>query len=190
MDRLEQDTRIIDWSAQLGGWCQMEVASSSDSPRVRSDGVTHTTFGTLSTQEDIAIADGVTNCVGIHIVGPKAGADYTAYQVSASLFCSDNLLIPFLFVAESPASITSSANGDIVSDMRLLAVGESISASGGVLDVDMTFIANENTADRPICIGLGVSCANAASSAEAIVGYLSVRRLIGVDPTVIDTRKL
>lgn len=189
---LERDTPIIDWAAPLGGWCTTIDNPNNADFDVRSDGLLHAKYATMSVSSNtpIVTAGNITAC-GVHLTGPQVGDDFTPYQISAVCTCEDEEARPFLFVCTSPSTISSTAAGNQVEDVRWLDFGGTPSAShGSTLRYDGVILANVNIADRGFCVAIGVKAGLVDTQALAGYARLSVRRLIGVDPPVYDSRKL
>lgn len=188
---LERDTQIIDWRARLGGWGTGGSGSGGTSYAVRSDGLLHVSFATLDVfSSTVNPAVNIINSVGVHLTGPDPGDEFTPYSISCMAHTTDPDVIPMLFLGESPASITSDSAGNTVTEIRHIALGESPGPNGSVLMKDMTIICPEKTAGRGLCIAIGMMAGpNTAPTNNRCYARLSVRRLFGVHPPIIDTRK-
>lgn len=187
---LERDTPIIDWQSYLE-WCDTEMVAATQTGKVRSDGVLKVHYGTLdSVGSTGAITARKSVCLGLHITGPEPGVEFTPYSVSVVAMAADKNVRPYLFVAESPAVITNDADGDTVTDLRLLGLGPTPGTDGANLEKDVTVVVTEKTADRALCFGVGMM-AGVAGGLD-VRGYfrLSVRRLVGPGPRIVDARKL
>lgn len=188
---LERDTPIINWSAQ-GLWPTTETNLGANTANVRSDGILHPDYATtwLSDKTGALTAE-LAVCSGVHLAGPKPGIDFTPYQVSVVAMASDPRIRPYLFCAVSPAAITTDATGDVVSNVRVLGFAPPPNSEyGSTMEKEVTFIANVKTADRGMCIAVGMLSGLTGSANNRSMVRLSVRRLIGVQPSIIDTRKL
>ncbi len=187
---MERDTPIIDWST-VRAWSTDITSPTTSQIDVRSNGALSTKYATLSVR---ALTGAITarSCVaaGLHITGPKAGAEFTPYALSCLAVGGDSNVRPFLFVAESPATITNNAAGDAVTDVHWLAAGDTPGTDGSKLQADMVIVCNPNTADRALCFGVAMLAGVSAALDTACFVRLSVRRLIGVNPAILDTRKM
>lgn len=187
---LERDTRIIDWTGYQT-WCTAFSLLTASTIKVKSDGLIHADFATVKVRAATPVITARSVCAtGIHITGPLAGTEHTCYSVSAVCMAADPEVIPFLFLAESGATINNDAAGNSCNSHRLLGVAHMSGAEGSALEKELTIAVKVNTADKSLVFGIGI-LANASTSA-ALTAYmhLSVRRLIGVNPAIIDTRKL
>lgn len=182
---LERDTPIIDWPTyQL--WCTSLSNPFAGSLLVRSDGILKLDSASIDANDDTGvITSDLATCIGLHLTGPEPGTELTPYSVSCVAASEDPDVRPFLFVAESPASITSAAGGNTVTDVRYLGFGNK-----NTLDKEVTIVAAENTLDRGICFGVGMWGHGGPGADEAGMVRLCVRRLIAPGPRVVDTRKL
>jgi len=186
---LERDTTIIEWQAYRG-WCTVFTNLLTETLTVRSDGLVHPDYAVLDTSETTGtVTARATNCMGVHLTGPEPGAEHTCYQIAAICATDDPLLRPFLFIGESD-TITSAVTGNLVTDIRILEFGTNDGLDGNSLKSNMTIATPVNTADKTICIGVGLMAgvANAVNLGAWL--HIAVRRLVGVNPQVLDTRKL
>lgn len=187
---LERDTKIIDWTG-YEVWATTFTLATSSTIRVKSDGLLHVDFGTVKVRGNTPVITARSvSAVGVHITGPVPGVDYTCYSISASCMCADPEVKPFLFIGESPVTITSDAGGDVVTSHRLLGVASLSGAEGSSLEKELTVAVKENTTDLALCFGVGILASASTSAALTAYTHLSVRRLIGNAPPIIDTRKL
>lgn len=184
---LERDAPIIDWGAYVA-WCTATSNPEGATLTTRSDGLLHTTYGLLDVR-GAATAAAADQCVcnGVHLIGPEEGTEFTPYAISCVGFSADPAGRPFLWMGESPATITSDAGGDAVTQARFLGFG---GPSAGQLRSEVTIMVAEGTSGRGLCVGVGV-IANASGTTLLQAGFrLCVRRLVEPGPRVIDTRKL
>ena len=187
---LERDTPIIDWPTEVL-WATTLTDPIGTTASVRSDGLLDVDFGTVI---NAAVTPIITarrmSSVGLHITGPEAGDEYTAYAISCVALSHDLNYRPCLFMGESPATITNNATGDTVTSVTFLDFGQAAHDGGGCsLKADVTVVVAEKTADRAICIGIGIMSGAAAGIASFAAARLSVRRMVAPGPRVIDTRK-
>lgn len=187
--RVETDTPIINWQAyQL--WSTVDFSILLSTFVVRSDGVKNTDFATMDCR---AVTGAITAreavCAGVHIAGPQAGEELTPYAVSVTAMAGDSNVRPFLFVGESPAVITNDATGDNVAVCRFLAIGDVTGSDGSSLNTEMTVVIAENTADRALCFGVGMLAGVSAGLDAQGAARLSVRRLLGPQPQVLNMWK-
>lgn len=187
---LERDTPIIDWSAQAT-WPTVETNLGANTAEVRSDGILHPDYGTMWISDKTgSVTAELAVCAGVHLAGPMDGLDYTAYQVSVVAMGSDPRIRPYLFMGVSPAVITSDATGDTVSNINVLGFADAPTPDyGSTMEKEVTFITKVKTADRGLCIGVGMLAGLFGSANNRAMVRMSVRRLIGVNPSVLDTRK-
>lgn len=186
---LERDTHIIDWPTAVA-WCTTTGDPAGGTHTVRSDGLVGADYKTMTTRALTgAIAAGTVICNGVHLAGPMTGAEFTPYAISVMAMAEDNNVRPYLFIAESPATITSDAGGDACAQVRYLAFGDGPETYGGKLNADMIIAVTEKTADRNICIGVAMLAGTTGGATNGGLVQLSVRRLIGPGPRVVDVRK-
>ncbi len=188
---LERDTKIIEWGTELADWSTNEKNPGNASIDMTSDGLLHAAHGTMSIYDAItAVTQLKCRGAGLNMTGPEAGNDYTAYQISVVAHAPDAVLIPLLFVGESIATITNNAAGDAITDVRVIAWADVSGTQGSKLEKDFTIVVKPNTADRGLAIGVAMYAPNTTSGTLQCHCYLSVRRMIGISPPIIDTRKL
>lgn len=188
--RLERDTLLLDWNADIADWCTVEQAVNSTSFSVRSDGLLNDSYGNLSLSRNQGVSSRDCRCVGVHLVGPDDGSDWTAYAISVQAMSQSPLVRPFLFTGESPATITTGAAGDVVTNIRIIGNADSSGDEGATMDKEITVAINARTADRGFCVGVGMMSGSGASAAVGCTARLSVRRLVKYEPSVLDTKKI
>lgn len=194
--RLERDTFIVSWIADLAGWCTTAIGPGSDSWAVRSSGNVGTDWAVESIIQNTGVVAANTGfAVGVHIEGPEEtlGVDdnqFSLYAVQAVAYCEDENLRPMLFIGESPASVTNSAAGNTVTDVRIIGVPDGSGTQGGCLSVEMVLAVKENTADRNLCFGVAVMAGLTGSSNANCLMNMCVRRLLGSRPAILDATKL
>lgn len=186
---LERDTPIIDWRTPLAAFGTSEQAVNGYTYRMRSDGLLHAEYATATVVQSLSITALKQKGMGLNLAGPVSGLEFTPYHVSAIAMTDDINVKPVLFVAESASSITSDAGGDNVTDVRIIAVPKMHGAEGSTLTLDTVIVANENTAGRGIAIGIAMMATAAGVTTQFTWARLSVRRMIGIKPTIRDTRK-
>lgn len=186
---LERDTKIINWPTYLPGWSTSEVDTFETSLYAVSDGLVYTEYATAEISREKAITATKMRAIGLNITGPEAGTEFTPYQISAVASAEHPEVRPFLFVAESIASPTSDAAGDLVTNSRLLAVAQTSGIAGSTLEKEITIVINPKTADRSLFFGIGMAAVGTATSLT-LKASISVRRLAGVNPAIYNTRKL
>lgn len=190
---LERDTHINDWSNQVAGWCTAMSTISGDTLVVRSDGLVHTDFGTMYVNGVSGPTAGLGECVGVHLTGPVESDEYTPYAISVVAMSEDHLVRPFLFVGVSPASVISDATGNTITKVRILGVSKPIDSWGSSLEKEMTIVSAKMPAGlegRAICFGVCMAAGTVNAADDNCWAKVSVRRLIGVEPRILDTRKL
>lgn len=195
--RIERDTFIVNWHADIPGWCTTTIDPATDSWAVRSDGVQVIDYGVVSTQAQVGtLAAGLASAIGVHISGPEPtlGGDseqFSLYAVQVVATSEDPDIGCVLFVGESPASITNDAAGNTVSDVRLIGVHSGNTNDSGGLERELIVAVKENTADRALCFGVA---AFVGAAGTAVPNYtifnLCVRRLLGNKPLILDPTKL
>lgn len=189
---LERDTDVINWATTLNTLSTIESDPEDETIRVKSSGTLNVDYGTLT----LSMLSGVITArriraAGVHITGPQPGNDFTPYAVSVQATCADESLRPYLLIGESPATITSNDTGDVVTNMNVLATPMASNGSGGSsLQRSFTAVVAVKTDDRALCFALAFLAGVGASLNDAVIAHLTVRRLIGLDPSIIDARKL
>lgn len=187
---LERDAPVIDWLAD-GLWATSTSNVTSASWFVRSDGLVKLDYGTLNVRAaTVALAASKLVAAGIHITQPEPGEEFTPYAISCVAMGVDPNVRPVLFVGESPATITNDATGDVVTEVRFLAFGDTPGTYGSSMEKEVVLVINENTVPRALCIGVAMMSGTSSALAAAALVRLSVRRLIGVNPPIHDSRKL
>lgn len=187
---LERDTVIINWQDKLAGWPDLELGHShNESMRMRNDGIVHPEFATMEVMNLTTITAQFQKGVGVNMTPPEDGTEFTPYQIRATASAESPEVMPFLFVGESQDPPTSVSGGDFIGDYRVIAVGNMGGVGGGTLDVDLTIVVIPNPAAAPLCIGVCMMAYGTALS-SLLRANVSVRRLMGVAPALIDTRKL
>lgn len=183
---MERDTDIVDWGTLTPGLNDADVLANSVDYLVKSLGVLDENYATLHSGNNTGVIGAAdVRCVGVHITGPEDGTDLTPYAVSVHAQCAEQTVRPFLFIGESPATITSAAAGDTVTDVRRIAF-----PIGPTLDREFVVLVAQKTAGRGLCFGIAIMADILATSNLPYMIHMNVRRLIGVDPMLIDTRKL
>lgn len=187
---LERDTRVNDW-LNYGSWPTAYTLLTTSTMKVRSDGVLNTDYANVSSRGTSGVITARSTCaIGVHLTGPLPGSEFTCYQISAACIAADPTVKSLLFIGESPATITNNAGGDTVTAHRLLRTCESSGAEGSMLNVEMTVALPVLTDDLGTCFGIALLAGSGASSDLTAYMHMSVRRLIGINPAIIDTRKL
>lgn len=190
--RVDRDCHVVNWIADLPGWCTTLNDPATDSWAVRSDGVLVTEYGTVVCNDNTGvISAGLGSACGIHISGPDSDTEFTLYSLQVDAIAEDEFLRPCLFIAESPASISNDAAGNTVTDVRILAVPDGSGVAGGCLSAEMVVAVKQNTAGRNLCFMVALLAGTTDStSAHYGVAHLTVRRLIGNKPLILDPTKL
>lgn len=188
---LERDTKIVEWNTQLESWSTNEKNPYNGTIDMVSDGLLHADHATMSIFDAVAAITAL-KCsgVGINMKGPEPGDDYTPYQISVVAHTADPVLIPLLFVGESIASITSGTAGDAITDVRIIGWGQISGTEASNIEKDITIVCPENTAGRGLAIGIAMYAPNTGGGTEQCQVDMSIRRLHGVSPPILDTRKL
>lgn len=185
---LERDAMAIDTTTKLSGWSTSFVdLNGADALRMRNDGVEYSDYGAAYIFANTpAITAGQVSGVGVHMTEPHPGTDeYTPYAISAHLVASDPDVDCIVFCGENGGTLSNGASGNLLQNSKILASGHRH------VSFDSVVLLPEMTADRAVGFGIGVVApASGASSADAAVGRISVRRLMRWEPAVIDSRKL
>lgn len=184
--RLERDTQIIDWATKLSGFSTVQSLLSDTAWEARSSGVINSAFGTAYNIGGKSMNAGSVRCLGVHMEGPQEGEDYTVYAISVNAMSWAAGVRPVLFMGESPASPTVDS---VISDVRIIGTCDTSGDIGGTLQKDFSVVVKENTAERAVFFGVAMASGLAASS-DYMHGRISVRRLVKIEPTVLDTTKL
>ena len=187
INRLERDAPFLDLTANdLLGHCTATTNLGSNAFVSRSDGTTYTNSATMNVRQNIGVHS-VTNsvCCGVHIEGPEPGDEYTPYSLNAVAFVEDANVRPFFFVGENQGTPTSDAAGDTLARCRLLKMGISTA-----LELNTILLINEYTADAPLHFGVGFHCLGGSSTDVTGRAHIYVRRLVELEPKVLDTTKL
>lgn len=188
---LERDTHILDWRAHGTSFSTSAVNGKARSYRVRSDGILHPNYSTISVHEEIATTSvKQVRCAGVNMAGPEPGLDFTPYAISCVAMSGHINQVPILVVGESIATITSDAGGDLITEVHTLDGPVMGSTEYSTLNYQRVILVNENTAGRGICFAIGMLATAGTASTALAWCHMSVRRLIGIDPAVLDTRKL
>ncbi len=192
--RPERDIKIGTWLTSTLALSTSTTSSFSDDVYMASDGLVHPDFGVATCKAlTLAIPGTRMASFGINLTGPEAGDEYTLYSYSAQAMCVDPLLVPVLFCAVSIAAVTSNVAGDLVEHFSIIGTAKAVSASfnslheEGVIAVPKT---DDVAANRGICFGIGFITHASTSGTYATMSRLSVRRLIGNNPAILDTTKL
>lgn len=193
--RLERDTFVVNWRAELAAWATTAINPNIDTWNVRSDASVSTDYAVVTNFANTgAIGAGVGYAVGVHIEDPEEtrGNDdnqFSLYAVQARAMHEDENIRPVLFVGESPASITSDAAGDLVTDIRIIGVPDGSSVNGGCLNVESVIAIKETTNGRKLCFGVAMLAGLTAGANGAGLMNLCVRSLIGSKPMILDPTK-
>ena len=187
---LERDAPVIENTTAIPGWSASFVdLSGADALRMRNNGLTYTDFGAAYCIADTpAISAGQVAGIGLHMQGPQESdeGEYTPYAISAHCICQDTSVRPFVFYGENGGTLSDGSSGNLMQNCKILAGGD-----GTKVEFDGTVLLKEITADRAIGFGIGLLAdASGASDADAAVARISVRRLISLEPRVIDVGKL
>lgn len=186
---LERDTDVVDWTASNATLSTIESDPEDENIRVASRGTLGIDFEAMR----MSILTGTITArrmraAGLHITGPESGAELTPYAVSVNCICVDETLLPFLFMGSSPATITADATGDVVTDIHILAAPLGIRGTG--LQREFVVVVEPRAGDEHLCFGIAFVAGVGASLNDAVIAHIAVRRLIGLDPAIIDARKL
>lgn len=195
--RLERDTFVVNMNNAVAGWCTTAINNNLDAWAVRSDGVTVTDYGVATVMTNLPIiAAGAGVAYGIHIQAPEVteGNDanvFSLYAVQAEAWCEDDNIRPFLFVGESPSSITSGSGGNVVTDVRLIGTPTGSALAGGNLSIEKVVAIKEVPGgEANICFGVAMLAGLVGGTAVGGFSNLCVRRLLGNKPQILDGTKL
>lgn len=186
---MDRDTKICEWETPLSNWCTTATDPTTTDYTARSDGTTNENYGVMEAQGLItATANQMfANCV--YMQPPKEGDELTPYSISVSALVEDETLRPVLFIGMAPASYGASGAGQQSTICRIIKPGK-CDLSGGVLNADFVIALGElPTADRQLTVGLGFMAGKSAGTGDAWA-RLEVRRLLTLEPTIIDAQKL
>ena len=114
---LERDCNFVDWTARIAGLATSASNGATQSWNVRSDGLKPDDFAVVETLDVSSVTAGNCECAGAHIKGPEDRPIKTMYSYFVHAWCEDPNLRPIFFVGLSPASITSNAAGDTVTQI-------------------------------------------------------------------------
>lgn len=185
---VERETMIVDWGATLA-WATTHIASATGNVRMTSDGLVYNEFGTVRCEEKTSVVAGFETACGINMKEAEAGAEYTPYQINVAAMFTDPQLMPHLFIGQSTNPPTAALGGDLITRMKVLACATTLGSAGSTLNANITVLVKVDGTQK-ICFGIAMEGNNASPVSKRASMVLSVRRLIGVNPAVIDTRKL
>lgn len=191
----ERDTEFTDWTAALAGWSTSATSFSGGDTLMRSDGTVAVDYRSMTVHNvQLNTTLNKMTAAGLHIQGPRDADELTAYQYQVSVYTNDPNLIPVLFVGVSVATPTNAAAGEIVTEPRWLKWPSSLNEKGNTLNASGIIALTKTdlvAADRAVAFGVGLLGGLSAPLATSQnVMSLSVRRLVAVEPVILDSRKL
>lgn len=195
---LERDTPFLSWTDDDNSpWCTASSAAAAANIVMRSSGVLNEDSGSMVCRGTTTMIANEIRSNGIHLRGPYdelALDEHVVYQYDVCALSTDVNLIPLLFCAISPASITSSAGGDTVSEVHAISYAQNITTIGNTLNAQGTFAVPKTdhiAVNRHIAFGVGMMAGPAAAAGtNTMYARLCVRRLVNLEPSILDTRKL
>lgn len=187
---MERDTTIVEWQAYLT-WNNTFTNTILDTLSIRSDGIVNENYGVADARDVTGVIGAVKmTSAGLHMKGPQPGPDLTCYAIDAVAGCDDPTVKPFLFMGETD-TVSNSANGNPITDCRILAYADDSGAMGGTLKKQMVVCVPVGPADKDkLGFAIGLMAGPSDSADLNAFMHLAVRRLVGVDPQILDTRKL
>lgn len=190
--RVERDTKITNWAALIAGFSTTSTDTFGNNAQVRSDGLTYTDFALVKARAVTGIqAANQLISIGVHMTESNAGDEYTLYSYSAQAWCADAQLMPILFTAISPATISSAAGGNVSENYSEIGMATSVGGDFNVLDAEGVVAIPEYAAqDRRTVFAIGFVTGDTACTSLYAHARLSVRRLVKYRPGLIDTTKL
>lgn len=194
--RPERDIKLANWLVPVAGYGTTTLAAINNNIQARSDGVVYPDFGIFQVKAaTVAVPVNEITAACVHIKSPEPGTEYTLYSYSAHAWCVDPQLMPLLFVAVSPTTITSNATGDVCDRWSLIGTADAIGDSTGfrALHREGTIGLPVSTGfnnDDAICFGIGFSSKGTITDTFFAFARLSVRRLVANEPTILDSTKL
>lgn len=188
--RLERDTNIVAWQGYEAGWCTDSNPITANN-QVRSDGVLHPDYAVIDMNGATgAMLTREATFIGLHIAAPEDDSGFTCYQIHARAQCDGGDIRPILVIGEAQ-TVTSDATGDQIKQTRLLDVASFRDLEGGMLKTEMTIACPPlPTAGKNPCFAVGMLNGVGTSSNLNAWVHLSVRRLVGVNPKILDATKL
>lgn len=193
--RVERDTQLGDWATIAPAGFATTVLGLGADLQVSSDGILHPDYGIIKVRDgstEVLTANQNT-CCGVHLAGPLAGDEFTLYSYDLRCFVDSNAITPFAFVAVSPASITSAAGGNVCEEWVNLKWGEAYDTEMRTLNAHGVIALPQTdavSAGRGVCFGVGLMTHGAGAAAGSAIVHGAVRRLIDVQPAIIDINKL
>lgn len=187
--RLERDTNLVDWTSGFPGWCTDHNIITANN-QVRSDGVLHSDYAIIDFNGAQGMAARKATFAGVHLAAPLEEEGFTCYQITARMQCDEPTVRPILVVGEAQ-TVTADAGGDQIKHTSLLDVALYSGLEGAALRTDMTIALPpmEEDGTNP-CFAVGLLAGDASSVTENGWFHLAVRRLVGVNPKILDTTKL
>lgn len=192
---MERDPTVIDWTTRLTALATSQTLLTHTNVNALSDGLLYTNFGTVQFNGSVSLTAQAMKSIGVHLTGPlvvDAAAteqEYTPYQITAQAFCEGPDIRPILWMAESPATITSDATGDNCPNWKMIGQCMTHGLQGATLSREITVLVKKTPSVRNVCFGIAFHGGAVPVTLEG-AAHVTVRRIIGVSPTVIDTRKL
>lgn len=157
-------------------------------PDMRSDGLIHVDNAELRLLESLQIAASESKSVGVYFPGPDGvGPDRTMYRVTGAVFSAHNLSF---VMAIGPAAPSSAAAGESLALPLPLE-----SSVGGLMILDefvavdpFGSISGTDYSGRPLAFGVIARNFTSAAVTALVEGHVSIQRLVGPTPRMIDRR--
>lgn len=196
--RLDRDCGFVNWTDTVTAYATTHVNSDAEIINVTSDGTTKVNFGSFRCHNISNLAANKLTAAGVHLTGAieENSGELTPYAYHAMAFSSDPAVLPSVFCAISPATVTSGAGGDVCRYTRHIHTGE-WSSDGSSLNVQgVIALPKPSSADaaykgRGNVFGIAwITRGNTGHATLKNYGYLSVRRLVGSTPIIYDRFKM
>lgn len=197
--RTERDVAFINWQDQETTFSTAR-GNGNENMYIKSDGLVYTDFAHFAVMGDVTLSNNQVVIAGVHLTGPaesESETQYTLYAYQVSAWTIDPEIGLALCVGISGATPDATATDDII-DARYIHMGHKTAddicglKADGVIALKAPF--DEHGAgyeNRGICFGIaamaGLTSSTAASHTQ---GYISVRRLVGPLPSMLDKFKL
>ena len=190
----ERDIQLVDFAAalELNAFSTTTSGINADNIYMVSDGILKNDYAAFKGDNLVTLTTGVGVSAGIHISPPREDSgEFTPYAYNVTAWTEDPEITPMFFTAVSPATITANATGDIVEDIRHLAVGVSAGGFNAMNACGVVGVASPPTADRNLAFGVTFACGLSSATASSGCYYrMDVRRLVKHEPKILDHRKI
>lgn len=190
---LERDNHIVSWADGLAAWSTTAASVEGGGYRMVSDGLLNADYGAMHIFQLCNPLLGKMEGAGLNITQPETLDEYTPYEIHAVAMTEDPLVRPYLFVGISAATITNASTGDLLSKCKIIGTADYDSDTGSAMDRELTIIVPKmpvGLETRGLAIGIGMMAGTVNAGNDHAFASLSVRRLPGNSPAIMDTRKL